>query len=96
MVAFTPYGDQSRRQRRLMHAAFGASNVKRYHPLLELETKPFLRGLLEDPFKFQNHLRRCVGRLCYFFAAFSFFFFVCVAIGSEAYSLVTWLGTQAG
>ncbi|KAF8552662.1 cytochrome P450 [Imleria badia] len=63
MVAFTPYGDQSRRQRRLMQAAFGASNIKRYHPLLELETKPFLKGLLEDPSKFQDHLRRYAGGL---------------------------------
>ena len=59
MVAFTPYGDQARRQRRLMQAALGSSSIKRYHSLLELETKPFLRGLLEDPSKFQDHLRRC-------------------------------------
>lgn len=64
MVAFTPYSDQMRRQRRLMQAALGSSSIKHYHPLLELETKPFLRGLLEDPFKFQDHLRRCV--LCFF------------------------------
>ncbi|KAG9311257.1 cytochrome P450 [Chiua virens] len=63
MVAFTPYGDQSRRQRRLMQAAFGSSNIKQYHPLLQLETKPFLRGLLEDPSKFQDHLRRYAGGL---------------------------------
>ncbi|KAH0826313.1 cytochrome P450 [Lanmaoa asiatica] len=63
MVAFTPYGDQSRRQRRLMQAALGSSSIKHYHPLLELETKPFLRGLLEDPSKFQDHLRRYAGGL---------------------------------
>ncbi|KAG6376579.1 cytochrome P450 [Boletus reticuloceps] len=63
MVAFTPYGDQSRRQRRLMQAAFGSSSIKHYQPLLQLETKPFLRGLLEDPFKFQDHLRRYAGGL---------------------------------
>ena len=43
-----------------MQAALGQSSIKRYHSLLELETKPFLRGLLEDPSKFQDHLRRCV------------------------------------
>ncbi|KAI9567804.1 cytochrome P450 [Boletus coccyginus] len=63
MVAFTPYGDQARRQRRLMQAALGPSSIKRYHSLLELETKPFLRGLLEDPSKFQDHLRRYAGGL---------------------------------
>ena len=60
MVAFTPYGDQSRRQRKLMQAALGPSSIKCYRPLLELETKPLLRGLLEDPLKLQDHLRRCV------------------------------------
>lgn len=68
MMAFTPHGDQSRRQRRLMQAAFGPSSIKRYQPLLELETKPFLRGLLEDPSNFQDHLRRCA------FFSFSFLF----------------------
>ncbi|KAG8221648.1 cytochrome P450 [Butyriboletus roseoflavus] len=63
MVAFTPYSDQSRRQRKLMQAALGSSSVKRYLPLLVLETKPFLRGLLEDPLRFQDHLRRYVGGL---------------------------------
>ena len=69
IVAFTPYGDQARRQRRLMQAAFGSSSIKRYQPLLELETKPFLRGLLEDPLKFQDHLRRSG-----FFSCLEFFF----------------------
>ncbi|KAN0082776.1 Cytochrome P450 [Tylopilus felleus] len=63
MVAFTPHGDQARRQRRLMQAAFGSSSIKRYQPLLQLETKPFLKGLLEDPLKFQDHLRRYAGGL---------------------------------
>ncbi|KAG8221656.1 cytochrome P450 [Butyriboletus roseoflavus] len=63
MVAFTPYSDQSRRQRKLMQAALGSSSVKRYLPLLVLETKPFLRGLLEDPLRFQDHLRRYTGGL---------------------------------
>lgn len=67
MAAFIPYGDQLRRQRRLMQAALGSSSIKHYHPLLELETKPFLRGLLEDPLKFQDHLRRCVIFPWFFF-----------------------------
>jgi cytochrome P450 len=58
MVAFTPYGDRSRRQRKLMQIALGPSSIKTYQPLLELETKPFLRKLVEDPFKYQDHIRQ--------------------------------------
>ncbi|KIJ09364.1 hypothetical protein PAXINDRAFT_17543 [Paxillus involutus ATCC 200175] len=63
MVAFTPYGDRSRRQRKLMQIALGPSSIKTYQPLLELETKPFLRKLVEDPFKYQDHIRQYAGGL---------------------------------
>ncbi|KIJ64011.1 hypothetical protein HYDPIDRAFT_175746 [Hydnomerulius pinastri MD-312] len=63
MVAFTPYGDTSRRQRKLMQTALGPSSIKTYHPLLELETKPFLKRLLADPSKYQDHIRRYAGGL---------------------------------
>lgn len=87
MVAFTPYGDQSRRQRRLMQAALGSSSIKHYHPLLELETKPFLRGLLEDPSKFQDHLRRYV-----FFFFLNFLPSVYVSVPSDSGHVVRYAG----
>ncbi|KAF9218869.1 cytochrome P450 [Gyrodon lividus] len=63
MVAFTPYGDTSRRQRKLMQTALCPSSIKTYHPLLELETKPFLTRLLADPFKYQDYIRQYAGGL---------------------------------
>lgn len=63
MVAFTPYGETSRRQRRLLQTALGPSSIRNYHPLLELETKPFLRRLLENPAGYMDHIRRYAGGL---------------------------------
>ncbi|KAI6000814.1 cytochrome P450 [Pisolithus albus] len=63
MVAFTPYGETSRRQRRLLQTALGPSSIRKYHPLLELETKPFLRRLLENPAGYMDHIRRYAGGL---------------------------------
>lgn len=63
MVAFTPYGKTSRRQRRLLQTALSPSSIRNYHPLLELETKPFLRRLLEDPASYVEHIRRYAGGL---------------------------------
>ncbi|KAI6135874.1 cytochrome P450 [Pisolithus croceorrhizus] len=63
MVAFTPYGETSRRQRRLLQTALGPASIRNYHPLLELETKPFLRRLLENPAGYMDHIRRYAGGL---------------------------------
>lgn len=61
MVAFTPSGEKSRRQRRLFQMALGNACMRSYHPLLELETRPFLRRLLEDPERYVDHIRRYIG-----------------------------------
>ncbi|KAL0959239.1 hypothetical protein HGRIS_014512 [Hohenbuehelia grisea] len=63
MVAFTPYGDQSRRQRRLMHRALGPQSIPNYHPLIESETHSFIRRLLVDSSKWIAHTRRYAGGL---------------------------------
>ncbi|EIW75777.1 cytochrome P450 [Coniophora puteana RWD-64-598 SS2] len=63
MVAFTRYGDRSRRQRRLMQSALGQSSIPQYHPLLEFETRPFLRRMLADPLNYTDHIRRYAGGL---------------------------------
>ncbi|EED77015.1 predicted protein, partial [Postia placenta Mad-698-R] len=49
MVAFTRYGDKSRRQRRLMQQALGVNSIRAYQPLLEVETQDLLKRLLLDP-----------------------------------------------
>ncbi|KAF8995974.1 cytochrome P450 [Cyathus striatus] len=63
MVAFTAYGDESKRQRRLMHKAFGVNAIPAYHPLLNTETNSFLRRLLADPADYVKHIRRYAGGL---------------------------------
>ncbi|KAF8880650.1 cytochrome P450 [Infundibulicybe gibba] len=62
-VAFTSYGEQSRRQRKLMHQAFGVQNIPSYHPLMETETHAFLRRLVADPENYNRHTRRYAGGL---------------------------------
>ncbi|KAE9405109.1 cytochrome P450 [Gymnopus androsaceus JB14] len=46
MVAFTSYGAQSKRQRRLMGLAFSKESIGAYKGLIERETAGFLTGLI--------------------------------------------------
>ncbi|KAF9802749.1 hypothetical protein IEO21_09825 [Rhodonia placenta] len=63
MVAFTRYGDKSRRQRRLMQQALGVNSIRAYQPLLEVETQDLLKRLLRDPEDYVGNLRRYAGGL---------------------------------
>ncbi|KAG6860201.1 hypothetical protein C0995_014458 [Termitomyces sp. Mi166 len=63
MVAFTGYGDQSKRQRKLMHKAFGLPVIPSYYPLLQSETHGFLRRIVASPFNYVAHTRRYAGAL---------------------------------
>ncbi|KAG6839193.1 hypothetical protein C0991_005008, partial [Blastosporella zonata] len=62
-VAFTGYGDQSKRQRKLMHKAFGLPVIPSYHPLLQSETHDFLRRIVASPLNYVAHTRRYAGAL---------------------------------
>lgn len=62
-VAFTRYGDQSRRQRRLMQQALSANAVQTYKPLLEMETHDLLKRILQEPEDYVGNLRRYAGGL---------------------------------
>ncbi|KAK7052512.1 cytochrome P450 [Favolaschia claudopus] len=63
MVAFTRYGDTSRRQRKLLNQAFGVQVIPSYHPLIETETHSFIRRLVADPTNYIDHTRRYAGGL---------------------------------
>ncbi|KAJ6629355.1 cytochrome P450 [Mycena sp. CBHHK59/15] len=63
MVAFTRYGDVSKRQRRLLTQAFGVQVIPSYHPLIETETHSFIRRLIADPSNYVDHTRRYAGGL---------------------------------
>lgn len=62
-MAFTEYGDQAKRQRRIARKAFGAPTIPSYHPLLSTETHHFLRRLVADPAEYVKHVRRYAGGL---------------------------------
>lgn len=63
MVAFTRYGDKSRRQRRLMQQALGTAAIRTYEPLLEIETASLLKRLLAEPEDYVANLQRYAGGL---------------------------------
>jgi len=63
MVAFTRYGDQMRRQRKLMQRALGPATVSKYNSLLEMETPWFLKRLLENPEDHISPIKRYAGGL---------------------------------
>jgi len=63
MVAFTRYGDKSRRQRKLMNMALGVNSVKRYNPLLETEAHDLLKRFLQNPADYVGNLKRYAGGL---------------------------------
>ncbi|KAH7906297.1 cytochrome P450 [Hygrophoropsis aurantiaca] len=46
-----------------MQTALGPSAIKAYDPLLELESRPFLRRILADASGYQDHIRRYAGSL---------------------------------
>jgi cytochrome P450 len=62
-VAFTSYGEQSKRQRRLLHKALGRPTIPSYHPLVQSGTHNLLRRILSDPSDFFNHVRRYSGSI---------------------------------
>ncbi|KAJ7723670.1 cytochrome P450 [Mycena metata] len=61
MVAFTRYGDTSKRQRKLINQAFGVQVIPAYHPLIEAETHSFIRSIIADPSNYIAHARRYAG-----------------------------------
>lgn len=61
MAAFTRYGDQMRRQRKLMQRALSSSTISRYHSLLEMEAAWFLKRLLENPDDYSTSIKRFAG-----------------------------------
>ncbi|KAK2462811.1 hypothetical protein APHAL10511_005202 [Amanita phalloides] len=63
LVALTRHGDQSKRQRRIMHKALGPQAIPTYYPLLVTETSAFLHRLIADPLNYQSITRRYAGGL---------------------------------
>ena len=60
-VIFTSYGPFHAQQRKLYQDAFGKNVVSEYRSIQEHESTILLRGLLDDPRNFDNHLQRYVA-----------------------------------
>jgi hypothetical protein len=63
MVAFTPYGEQSRRQRKLLNSALGVTTIPSYHNLISSNTSAFLRNLISKPAEFETWIKNYGGAL---------------------------------
>ena len=59
-LVLLPYGDRFREYRRFMHQLIGGrTQMQRFHPLGELETRRFLQRVLKRPEEVQAHIRQC-------------------------------------
>ncbi|VDB95598.1 unnamed protein product [Peniophora sp. CBMAI 1063] len=63
MVAFTSYGNQFKRHRRLFTQAFGPQHIPAYRPLMLDATLDIIHRLIDTPEQFQTHFRRYAGGL---------------------------------
>ncbi|KZV60850.1 cytochrome P450 [Peniophora sp. CONT] len=63
MVAFTSYGNQFKRHRRLFTSAFGPQHIPAYRPLMLDATLDIIHRLIDTPEQFQSHFRRYAGGL---------------------------------
>lgn len=63
-IPLTPYGDRFRESRSLLHQFIGTRHqVKRFHSLTEVETRRFLRRVLERLGHVHDHIRQYVSCL---------------------------------
>ena len=60
-LAFIPYGEQQRKQRRLIHPHMTPSAITAHHSTLCSETQRFIIQLKENPDAFTEHIHECVS-----------------------------------
>lgn len=60
VVAFLPYGEKFRRQRKMMHRHFSSEAVVRFRPLQRSELFTLLENLVRSPENFSQHICRLV------------------------------------
>jgi cytochrome P450 len=63
MIPFLPYDDCFRRRRKFMQLTLGPRSIPEYHPLIEVETRSFLRDILSSPLGYLRHTRKYAGGL---------------------------------
>jgi cytochrome P450 len=52
------YGNEMKRQRKIMQKALGANSIHAYHPMIDQETRGFMDNLMKSPEDFRAHLLR--------------------------------------
>lgn len=58
-LVLLPYGERFREYRRFFHRLIGGkTQVQRFHSLVELETRNYLRRVLHEPERFEHHIRQ--------------------------------------
>jgi cytochrome P450 len=58
-LGLSPYGERFRHYRKLLHHFMGTrAAVEKYAPLMNREAQVFLRRVVENPSKAQDHIRR--------------------------------------
>ena len=63
-LGLSPYGDKFKEYRRLLHKFMGTkASIEGFFPLQERETKNFLKQVLRDPGRIQDHIRRNAGAI---------------------------------
>ncbi|PPQ73581.1 hypothetical protein CVT26_010565 [Gymnopilus dilepis] len=61
-LVLLPYGDRFRNFRKLFHNTIGSqAAATRFHPVQEVESKHFLKRLLDAPDELASHIRRSTG-----------------------------------
>ncbi|KAJ7319135.1 putative monooxygenase [Mycena albidolilacea] len=56
-----PYGDNWRKQRKVIAQDFSPSTVRRYYPLQEKEARKLVHGILDNPSTFARQIRLRIG-----------------------------------
>ena len=56
-LAFKPYGDRWREERRRFHQVFNPSVIHQYRPRMMTEAGKLLKRLTDDPQRFMDHIR---------------------------------------
>lgn len=58
-LALLPYGERFREYRRFFHRLIGSkTQVQKFHSLIELETRKFLRNVLQSSDSVEDHIRQ--------------------------------------
>ena len=74
ILSFFPYGERMRKYRAIFHKFFQPIVIPEYHSVMENEVLKMLRGLKEDPERYEKHVRRSVSVFDFEMLSYDFYF----------------------